>query len=126
MEDFLKLISAVVNAEKLVHSYEERCVGRDPVDGVVVSTAFTDDCGYETAILTKTNTRIVERYASREAAVSGHAKWIRGIVGKKTLTDVGYGSSIGKVKYPVERMTKKELAEKMEGFGKLVTKGGKK
>jgi len=122
MDDFLKLFGAVMNPQKGLESYEKRCIGRDPVDGVIVSTVFTEDCGYETAVLMRTKVRIVERYASKEEAVKGHAEWMKKIVGKESIMDTGYGLLLEEEEYPVERMTKSELAKKMKGFEKLRTR----
>lgn len=60
---------------KDIGNYETRKVSRDDVAGLTVSTAFTSDAGYETAILDKNGVHPVERYESQGLAVLGHAKW---------------------------------------------------
>ena len=56
-------------------NYESRCIGRDEIDGLDISTAWTTDEGYETAILDVPGVHPVERYADRKAALVGHEKW---------------------------------------------------
>jgi hypothetical protein len=48
----------------------------DVAEGLGVSTVDSADCGPETAICTADATIPVERYATREAALEGHAKWL--------------------------------------------------
>jgi hypothetical protein len=82
-------------------NYESRKVGRDVVDGLTVSTCYTTDEGYETAILDTTGAYPVERYSSEEEAAGGHKKWcekaktitkitmlggLHGLVGDKEIT----------------------------------------
>lgn len=43
--------------------------------GLGVSTAWTSDEGYETAIGDRAGWHPVERYESRESAEAGHARW---------------------------------------------------
>lgn len=45
--------------------------------GVGVSTTWTTDCGYETALLDDSGAHLVERYPERESAVKGHKKWVK-------------------------------------------------
>ena len=58
------------------NNYEFRKVGRDEINGLIISTCYTTDEGYETAIIDKNGTHPVERYKTKEDAVGGHAKWI--------------------------------------------------
>jgi hypothetical protein len=61
-------------------NYEERKVARiNPKEnnGVGVSTCFSYDMGYETALLNANTTIPVERYETREEAVIGHEKWVK-------------------------------------------------
>lgn len=60
---------------KDIGNYENRKVARDVVAGLTISTAYTSDAGYETAILDKNGVHPVERYDSQELSVLGHAKW---------------------------------------------------
>jgi hypothetical protein len=57
--------------------YVARVVGRDAIAGLVVSTAWTEDHGFETAILDLAGAHPVERYPDRVVAGTGHTKWRR-------------------------------------------------
>ena len=60
-------------------NYEERKIGKEFLDnGLTVSTAFTTDEGFETAVGSESMYRwvIVERYPSKEDATDGHKKWV--------------------------------------------------
>lgn len=70
--------------------YEDRMVARDEVDGLIVSTAHTADEGYETAIIDTESAYPVERYEDKDAAVLGHSKWLKDIVGKETVDRLGW------------------------------------
>lgn len=65
--------------------YAKRVVGRDDVNGLTISTAWTSDQGYETALVDADEVKPVERYATIEAATAGHAKWCENA---KTITEV--------------------------------------
>ncbi len=58
------------------NNYEEHKVGRDEVDGLTVSTAFSSDEGYETAIIDSVAVYPVQRYDNKEEAERGHQEWI--------------------------------------------------
>lgn len=61
-----------------VGNYEERKISKDRVDsGLVVSTAFTSDEGFETALKDKEGWHPVQRYKTRAKAVLGHEKWLK-------------------------------------------------
>lgn len=63
-----------------IDDYETRKVGRierENNNGIGVSTAYTTDEGYETALFDKNGTHPVERYDSKRDAESGHEKWIQ-------------------------------------------------
>lgn len=60
-------------------------IKRDEVFGLIVSTALTPDCGYETAIMDKKGVHVVERYKTYEECLIGHEKWKEKA---KTLTSV--------------------------------------
>ena len=66
------------------------------VGSFVVSTVFTSDCGYETAIFDYADTgTVVERYENSEKALIGHEKWVEFIKsGKREVVALGYGKSI--------------------------------
>lgn len=57
------------------YNYNKRKVGRDDIDGLTISTAYTSDEGFETAILDKNGVHPVQRYDSREEAIIGHSFW---------------------------------------------------
>lgn len=58
-------------------NYESRKVSRDELEnGLTVSTAYTSDEGYETAILDSDGAHPVERYDTKEEAEEGHKKWM--------------------------------------------------
>lgn len=68
-----------------IGNYDQRKLARDTVRGVDISTAWTSDEGFETALLPPGQPVIpVERYPSREAAVEGHARWMAQIAGGRT------------------------------------------
>jgi len=70
-------------------------IDRTVLDGFIISTVDTHDCGPETAIIDENNTHIVERYSSVEEAQTGHAKWVKFLQeGNRNITDIGYGESI--------------------------------
>jgi len=55
--------------------YSARALGRDDVDGFIVSTAWTSDEGYETAVIDRFGAQPVERYSDKKSALLGHSKW---------------------------------------------------
>ena len=60
-----------------IGNYDDRVVAREmSPSGVQVSTAYTSDCGYETALLDSNGTHPVERYADKDSAEVGHKKWL--------------------------------------------------
>jgi hypothetical protein len=68
----------IFDTAAMVNTYEERKLGRETLDnGLIVSTAYTTDEGYETGIFsTKMPVSPVERYSTKELAEIGHSKWI--------------------------------------------------
>lgn len=71
------------------NNYESRKVARDEVGGLIISTAYSSDCGYETAIIDASQTSPVERYRSREQAELGHKKWCKKAKTLKKVTMLG-------------------------------------
>lgn len=68
----------------MIGDYDDRKVGRDLVEGLIVSTAYSTDEGYETAIVdADKKVHPVERYESKELALEGHQRWIESA---KTIT----------------------------------------
>ena len=66
---------------KDINNYEQRKIARiSPEDnnGIGVSTCYSSDEGYETALLCATDRGVipVERYLTKEEAILGHAKWV--------------------------------------------------
>ena len=79
MSDVGKFLSALAQFSETISrdglNYESRCIGRDDMDGLGISTAWTSDEGYETAILDAPGVHPVERYQGRKEALVGHEKW---------------------------------------------------
>ena len=67
-----KTIKAIISD---CNNYEARKVDRTKINGLIISTAFSSDCGYETAVIDAVAVYPVERYQSREDAIEGHKKW---------------------------------------------------
>ena len=86
MEDFMDcLIGGMMNAG----DYEARLVANDTIGDITLDTAYTHDCGYETAIWRGDNDMIIcERYPDKIAAIKGHKAWIdkvRGWIAAKEI-----------------------------------------
>lgn len=60
-----------------IGNYESRKIARDTSDcGIEVSTCYSSDEGYETALIANNDVHPVERYNTREEAERGHYKWL--------------------------------------------------
>ena len=70
-------------------NYDTRKLGRTEVNGVTVSTAYTSDEGYETALLDANGVHPVERYNSKSEAEKGHEKWCKEAETVETVTKLG-------------------------------------
>lgn len=70
-------------------NYDTRKLGRTEVNGVTVSTAYTSDEGYETAIIDANKVYPVERYETKEQAEQGHEKWCKEAETVETVTMLG-------------------------------------
>lgn len=70
-------------------NYDTRKLGRTDVNGVTVSTAYTSDEGYETALLDANGVHPVERYDSKSEAEAGHEKWCKEAETVETVTKLG-------------------------------------
>jgi hypothetical protein len=57
--------------------------------GIGVSTVYTSDEGYETALLDATGAHPVERYTSKVKALKGHKKWVKDAPNLKTVIKLG-------------------------------------
>lgn len=74
---------------QLYNDYESRKVANDKVNGLRVSTVYTYDEGYETAIIDINGVYPVERYLTLDDAVAGHAKWLKKAPKLKTVQMLG-------------------------------------
>ena len=95
MLDFLEDMLCMTSG--MVELFKERPehIGKDTVDGLVVSTVWTTDLlVYETAIKDKNGFKPVERYNSKGDAVLGHQKWMEKAKTIETITMLGFGKSI--------------------------------
>ncbi len=103
-DDGLAMAKAMVD---MGGNYDSRVVGRAELDdnnGVGVSSCWTSDSGFETALLPQGHKIvIVERYDDREACAEGHKKWVAFAADEsnKTALDVGYGDSIDESTMPI-------------------------
>lgn len=89
-------MSKIFDFLKDIGTYEERKIGKDDVDGLIVSTAFTSDEGYETAIGDTDGFHPVERYVSKKEAISGHQKWCKEAIKLKEIIQLGgLGGMVG-------------------------------
>ena len=69
-------------------------VGKTDVDGITVSTVFTTDMGYETALCDKYDVHPVERYTTRDEAFKGHLKWTKEAETATMVLKLGYGDLV--------------------------------
>lgn len=70
-------------------NYEDRKVGKAEINGLIVSTAFSSDEGYETALNDINGWHPVERYESKEDSQKGHEKWCKKAKTVKTIIRLG-------------------------------------
>lgn len=102
--DALGMLEGIASS---IGTYDSRVVGRcegKENNGVGVSSAWTGDCGFETALLpSKHKIVIVEQYADKEACEAGHEKWVAFAADEsnKTALDIGYGGSIAESTMPI-------------------------
>lgn len=71
------------------NNYQQRKVDRTEVDGLIISTAYSSDCGYETAIIDVNGTYPVERYDNKLKSEKGHKNWVKKSKKLKTITSLG-------------------------------------
>ena len=76
--------------EDTVQNYPQRKVAKDKVDGVEVSTAWTSDEGYETAILDSLKVIPVERYQTLREAKEGHLTWVNKVKDLEKVEQLEY------------------------------------
>ena len=65
-------------------------LARTRVNGLIVSTVDSCDCGWETAIIDANSAYPVERYETEEKAIEGHKKWCECAKDIETITQLGY------------------------------------
>lgn len=98
-------------------NYESRKVGRDTSkSGIEVSTAYTSDEGYKTALLDSKDVHPVERYASRDEAEKGHVKWLKFAhdADGKTVFKLGCLGGWVKIKKYMDRESKQLYFEEVK------------
>lgn len=100
MKDLLNLLSAPLD---MSGNYENRKVDKTLVNGLIVSTVWTTDMGYETALIDKNKVYPVERYADIEEAKKGHLKWVKDAETIEACIELGYGSLIDEKPVKLER-----------------------
>ena len=96
-DDLSKLLNVIGKEDSIYNSYNSRKVDdKYTFDGLTVSTVFTEDMGYETAIIDSNEVTVVERYPDKKSSAKGHFKWIEWINNKDNneVQDVGYGNLI--------------------------------
>jgi hypothetical protein len=70
--------------------YADRLVNRtDGVNGIDVSTSYTTDFGFETALIDANGAHPVERYEYKGSAAEGHLKWVELAKAVKTVVELG-------------------------------------
>lgn len=77
IEKLLQMMKTFEAIMKNSGTYESRKVGLDTVNGLEVSTVYSSDEGYETAIIDTEKIYCVERYNTLELAEEGHKKWMK-------------------------------------------------
>ena len=70
METFLSNFS-----RRITNKQQNEIIGKTKISDVLVSTVFTLDCGYETAICADMYCSPVERYKTRAEATLRHERW---------------------------------------------------
>ena len=91
MSDMMaELLKEVLDPEGSMKHGERNTVGRDKVNGIIVSTVNTRDLGPETAILDRNGTHPVQRYVDLVEAKQGHKEWVEKAKHIITFTELGY------------------------------------
>lgn len=74
MTDLLKMLNAMILD---ANNYDDRKVAeKEQVGKFKISSCYTSDMGYETAIGYKDEFYPVERYDTKEECIEGHNRWI--------------------------------------------------
>lgn len=105
MDEILELIKGFLKCMEDEDNYEQRKVARDPAAGLVISTAYTSDHGYETAIIDKNGAYTVERYSDKENALLGHKKWCKEV---ETITQIKSLIGWGKISEEIVTLNRYE------------------
>ena len=87
-------------------TYNLRTVGRNNIKGLTISTAYTSNCGYETAIIDANGIYVVERYANIMNAEAGHLKWLIESETIENVIKLGLNAQIGE---KTIKITKSEI-----------------
>ena len=75
---------------KDINNYDERKVAKTEVGTCKVSTVYTSDEGYETAIIdAEGEVHPVERYATKELSIIGHEKWCENVKTVRVVNKLG-------------------------------------
>lgn len=78
------------------NNYEERKLLRTTKGKLAVDTCWSDDFGWESAVLTKDLVVPCERYKTKKAAIAGHKKWVDFIGEGVEIPYLGTGDGIVK------------------------------
>lgn len=74
MNDLFNMLNAMILD---ANNYDDRKVAeKEQVGEFKISSCYTSDMGYETAVIYKDEVYPVERYISKEECIEGHNKWI--------------------------------------------------
>lgn len=73
-----------------IDDYEERKVGKTEIGKLTISTVYTSDEGYETAILDDNGAYPVERYETKKEAERGHKRWVKKAPKLTKITMLGW------------------------------------
>lgn len=112
--DFVKDVSSL--AKGVMSGAAPDVVPKEIANGLIVSTIDSHDLGYETALMDKSNTFVVERYDSEEEARVGHSNWVKKCEdGIETITTLGYKSLVDEKNVPLERMSEEEANKRLAG-----------
>ena len=78
LEKLIEELKVFVGGVEAGRQSENRRLRRNTVKGYTISTMYTFDCGYETAIWKDDIEKIVivERYDDEETALEGHSDWV--------------------------------------------------
>ena len=90
LELIKKLSKIMKDIVDMSGNYVDRKVGRTRIGNVVVSTCYTKDMGYETALLDTNGVHPVERYEDEAHAVLGHAKWCEKVPDLNQVVKLGH------------------------------------